>query len=77
MNLDDSTISPTFEPTDAQPGSAAKVEVLAMRAAAGFPLWHPDDKCGPVCLHSPMLNRYKPPKGPHRLGWAFKGWKGG
>jgi hypothetical protein len=30
-------------PTAAPPGSAAKVEVLAARAAAGEHLWHPDD----------------------------------
>jgi hypothetical protein len=31
------------EPTDAQPGSAKKVEVLARRAMAGESLWHPMD----------------------------------
>jgi hypothetical protein len=31
------------EPTDAQPGSAEKVEVLARRAMAGESLWHPMD----------------------------------
>lgn len=33
------------EPTQAVPGSAAKVEVLRQRLAAGQPLWHPDDRC--------------------------------
>ena len=31
------------EPTMAAPGTAAKIEVLAARAAAGLALWHPQD----------------------------------
>ena len=31
------------EPTDALPGSAAKLAVMAARAEAGFALHHPDD----------------------------------
>lgn len=31
-------------PTDAAPGSRAKVEVLAQRLLDGFPLWHPEDR---------------------------------
>jgi hypothetical protein len=31
------------KPTDAYPGSLAKVEILCARAAAGELLWHPDD----------------------------------
>lgn len=30
-------------PTDAEPGSEAKVRVLEQRAAADVGLWHPDD----------------------------------
>lgn len=36
-----------FEPTSEQPGSEAKIRVLARRVAKGQPLWHPDDfHCG-------------------------------
>lgn len=35
--------TPPATPTDAQPGTAAKVDVLAARAAAGVGLWHPAD----------------------------------
>lgn len=38
------------EPTDAMPGSYAKIDVLAARAQAGMPLWHPLD---PVLSHNP------------------------
>lgn len=34
---------PRFYPTNARPGSYAKIEVLAARWEAGLPLWHPDD----------------------------------
>jgi hypothetical protein len=33
------------EPTAALPATADKVAVLIARAAAGQPLWHPDDAC--------------------------------
>lgn len=33
-----------YEPTQAEPGSKEKLEVLAFRAANGLPLWHPQDK---------------------------------
>jgi hypothetical protein len=33
-----------FTPTNAMPGSAAKVATLEARAAAGLPLWHPQDR---------------------------------
>jgi len=32
------------EPTDAPPGSPAKLEILAARAASGQALWHPEDR---------------------------------
>jgi hypothetical protein len=32
-----------FVPTDAPAGSAAKVDVLGLRAYLRLPLWHPDD----------------------------------
>jgi hypothetical protein len=35
---------PAPEATAARPGSAAKVAVMADRAAAGFALWHPNDQ---------------------------------
>lgn len=38
------------QPTDALPGSAAKVEVLRMRLARGESLWHPDDATGEKSL---------------------------
>jgi len=37
--------TPPAEPTDAAPGSAAKLQVLAARAAAGQALFHPRDEC--------------------------------
>jgi hypothetical protein len=33
-----------FDSTEAIPGSNAKLAVLARRAEAGLPLWHPDDR---------------------------------
>lgn len=36
------------EPTQARPGSAEKIDVLAQRVAAGLELWHPAD---PVLRH--------------------------
>ncbi|MFO1065125.1 MAG: hypothetical protein U0892_14770 [Pirellulales bacterium] len=32
-----------LEPTEALPGSPAKIEVLKMRASLGVPLWHDED----------------------------------
>lgn len=44
-----------FEPTDAYPGSAEKLETMRLRAAMGLPLFHLDDrvdfsglKCVPI-----------------------------
>lgn len=37
-------VTDRFCPTDAAPGSRAKVEVLAQRLRDGFPLWHPEDR---------------------------------
>ena len=42
--------------TDAQPGSAAKIEVLRERIEAGVELWHPADlsclpELGDICRH--------------------------
>ena len=34
----------SFDATDAEPGSAEKIEILARRIREGFPLWHPDDR---------------------------------
>ena len=36
------------KPTEATPGSLAKIDVLAQRAAMGAELWHPED---PVIRH--------------------------
>ena len=36
-------VTDKFCPTDAPPGSRAKVEVLAQRLRDGLPLWHPED----------------------------------
>ncbi len=33
-----------YDSTEAIPGSHAKLAVLARRAEAGLPLWHPDDR---------------------------------
>ena len=33
-----------FDSTDAMPGTKAKLDVLAQRAQAGLPLWHPSDR---------------------------------
>lgn len=33
----------TFEPTEAKPGTARFVAVMAWRVENGYPLWHPDD----------------------------------
>lgn len=33
-----------FEPTTAAAGSDEKIELLRMRAEAGLPLWHPEDR---------------------------------
>ena len=33
-----------FIATDALPGSAEKLEILARRIRDGLPLWHPDDR---------------------------------
>lgn len=35
-------------PSEAIPGSPEKIEILAQRYAAGFPLWHPDDPPMPI-----------------------------
>lgn len=32
------------EPTDAIPGTLAKVDILRFRVENGMPLWHPDDR---------------------------------
>lgn len=40
---DNAAAHPLPEPTRAAPGTAAKIEVLAARAAAGLALWHPQD----------------------------------
>lgn len=34
---------PLPTPTDAEPGSSQKIDVLAERVARGERLWHPDD----------------------------------
>lgn len=39
----DDEIRATCKPTKAEPGTSAKVKVLAKRAEKGLPLWHPDD----------------------------------
>jgi hypothetical protein len=39
-----------FEPTDAEPGSEEKLQVLIMRARLGQPLWHENDKKHPRYL---------------------------
>ncbi len=36
--------SSDFAPTQAMPGSAEKIEVLAARIKAGLPLWHEEDR---------------------------------
>lgn len=41
---------PPSEPTDALPGSEAKMAVLAARAARGESLWHPSDAGGSVSV---------------------------
>ena len=41
---------PPSEPTDALPGSEAKMAVLAARAARGESLWHPSDAGGGVSV---------------------------
>ena len=41
---------PPAEPTDAAPGSEAKIGVLAARAARGESLWHPSDAGGDVSV---------------------------
>lgn len=41
-------LAPPSQPTDAQPGSQEKIEVLRQRAAAGVPLWHPGDNLRPL-----------------------------
>jgi hypothetical protein len=46
------------EPTDAPPGSSAKIEVLTMRAAARVQLHHPDDL---------VLDRERPSPGTARV----------
>lgn len=33
-----------FESTQAIPGSGEKLEVIALRAQQGLPLWHPHDR---------------------------------
>lgn len=33
-----------YDSTRAMPGSRAKLDVLAMRAAKGLPLWHEEDR---------------------------------
>lgn len=33
-----------FRATNAEPGSAEKLEILARRIQAGLPLWHPEDR---------------------------------
>lgn len=41
-----------FRPTDAPPGTRAKLEVMAERVRKGWPLWHPEDSSGegmPAC----------------------------
>jgi hypothetical protein len=35
---------PEFVPTDAPPGTYAKLDVLIDRVRKGFPLWHPRDR---------------------------------
>lgn len=35
---------PPAVPTDARPGSAAKIDILHRRVIAGESLWHKDDK---------------------------------
>lgn len=42
------------EPTEALPGTAAKIEALAARVMEGQPLWHPGDAQG--CLPPPELS---------------------
>ena len=42
----DPPIPPT--PTNAQPGSPAKLQVLIERAYNGYHLWHPDDLVHPT-----------------------------
>lgn len=37
-------ISYDYQPTQAIPGSAEKLEVLRLRAEHGFPLWHSGDR---------------------------------
>jgi len=41
---------PPAEPTDAAPGSEAKIGVLTARAARGESLWHPSDAGGSVSV---------------------------
>lgn len=41
---EDPPINADFHPTDALPGTAEKVAVLAARVLLGQPLWHKDDR---------------------------------
>ena len=47
---------PSPAPTDARPGSAEKVALLAARAKAGVDLWHPDDFDGENYLDSNLTH---------------------
>jgi hypothetical protein len=42
--------SEDFIATDAEPGSAAKIDVLCRRLEQGFPLWHKDDPVFDHCV---------------------------
>lgn len=50
-----------YEETDAMPGSAEKVAVLAQRVRAGTPLWHPQDRAD---MEAPALARPSRPNKP-------------
>jgi hypothetical protein len=55
------------EPTDAPPGSEAKIKVLTERRAAGQQLWHPADARIPVATPAPV--RLPPERQVRGLTW--------
>lgn len=67
-------------PTNALPGSPAKVEILRLRASLGLPLFHPDDDtsqmAGAVGVAARGIRGRVPGVSLHRRKWRAVVWDG-